>query len=139
MTTSIRSPPASTTDVRTVAKVAIGLLALLVATAGGGLAVVALEDDDDRGLPAVDGIVAVPALERPGRGGGDDDRPLSATETDRAVAAALEITGGGTVVEVDRSDDPGEAYELEVVKDGREIDVALDGEFRGVPNRRYDD
>ena len=43
------------------------------------------------------------------------------------------------MAELDRSDDPGEAYEVEVIKDGREYDVALDADFRPVPNRRYED
>ena len=55
------------------------------------------------------------------------------------AAAALRVTKGGTVAELDRSDDPGEAYEIEVMKDGREHDVALDAGFRPVPNRRYED
>ena len=68
-----------------------------------------------------------------------DDRPLTPQQERRASAAALRVTKGGTVAELDRSDDPGEAYEVEVIKDGREYDVALDADFRPVPNRRYED
>ena len=66
-------------------------------------------------------------------------RQLSPAQERRASAAALKVTGGGTVAELDRSDDRGEAYEVEVLKDGREHDVALDAEFRPVPNARYGD
>jgi hypothetical protein len=114
---------------------ALAVVAALVLAAGAGaVAVMALDDDPDvvireTGAPA-------PA----GTPGGDDtdDAPLSADEAERAEAAALRVTGGGEVVELDRSDDPGEAFEVEVVQDGRETDVALDEDFRPVPNRRPD-
>lgn len=51
----------------------------------------------------------------------------------------MRIAGGGSVESVERSDDPGEAYEIEVVRSGQEIDVALDEGFRQVRNTRYDD
>jgi len=68
----------------------------------------------------------------------DVEGSLSADEVKRASEAALAIVGGGRVVEVDRSDDLGEAYEVEVVVGDREVDVALDKKFRRVPNLRYD-
>jgi hypothetical protein len=126
----------------TIVKLALGLVALVIAAAAGGLLVVAVNDDAAT-VPAVESAGPAPAEQRdagPAPPPADaDDRPLSDAEADRAVAAALQHIGGGTISELDRSDDPGEAYELEVVKDGREIDLALDGEFRRVPNRRYDD
>lgn len=67
------------------------------------------------------------------------DEPLTEAELQRAGRAALEIVGGGTVTEVDRSDDLGEAYEVEVLTDGGEVDIALDARFGRVPNLRYDD
>lgn len=72
----------------------------------------------------------------------DDDeleRAITTAERERAVAAAIRAAGAGRVVEVERSDDPGEAYELEVVDGSTETDVALDERFEPVPNRRYDD
>lgn len=68
-----------------------------------------------------------------------DDRPLGPAEARRAGRAALAAVGGGTVAEVDRSDDPGEAYEVEVLTDRGEIDVALDHNLKRVPNAAYDD
>ncbi|MFI5931759.1 PepSY domain-containing protein [Actinoplanes sp. NPDC051494] len=48
-------------------------------------------------------------------------------DRDRLGNAAVQAVGGGTVTDVDTSDDKGEAYEVEVRKqDGSEIDVALD-------------
>jgi len=60
-----------------------------------------------------------------------DDRALSAAERSSAEKAALNAVGGGTVVDVDASDDRGEAYEVEVRKaTGTEWDVTLDSEFK---------
>lgn len=69
----------------------------------------------------------------------DAERPLTGFELERASSAALREVGGGTVAEVERSDDPGEAYELEVIEGSSETDVALDARFRPVPNLPYDD
>lgn len=68
-----------------------------------------------------------------------DDRPLSPEQARRAGEAAVRVAGGGSIESVERSDDPGEAYEIEVVRPGQEIDVALDEDFRPVRNARYDD
>jgi uncharacterized membrane protein YkoI len=119
----------------------IAVLAVIALVGGVGvLAADALDDDElpevvtlqDGSAPESPAATPEPALDR-------DDRPLSPSQETRATAAALKVTNGGTVAELDRSDDPGEAYEVEVIKDGREYDVALDTEFRPVPNRRYDD
>lgn len=51
-------------------------------------------------------------------------------ERDRVAAAAVEAAGGGSAVEVETSDDRGEAYEVEVrLKDGREVEVGLDADL----------
>jgi len=48
------------------------------------------------------------------------------SQRDRVAGAATQAVGG-TVIEVETSDDPGEAYEVEVRKDdGTEVDVSLD-------------
>lgn len=60
-----------------------------------------------------------------------DDRALSATERKAAEKAALEAVGGGTAVEVEASDDRGEAYEVEVRDaDDVEWDVELDADYK---------
>jgi len=60
-----------------------------------------------------------------------DDRALSAVERHSAEKAARSAVGGGTVVDLDASDDRGEAYEVEVRKaNGTEWDVTLDSQFK---------
>jgi hypothetical protein len=51
----------------------------------------------------------------------------------------MRVAGGGVVTDIDRSDDIDEAYEVEVVSDAGEIDIALNDRFERVPNLRYDD
>jgi uncharacterized membrane protein YkoI len=57
----------------------------------------------------------------------DEDAPLTEEERTQVVAAAeAAVEGGGTAADVDRSDDPGEGYEVEVRgADGVEWDVTL--------------
>ena len=87
-------------------------LALLVAGAGAGAAVAA---------------------------GGDDDAPLTGATLERASAAALEATGGGTVTETEAGDD-GAAYGVEVrLPDGREVEVDLDEDFAVIGQDADDD
>jgi hypothetical protein len=62
-------------------------------------------------------------------GVGDDDRPLTGSALERATAAALAHTGGGTVIETEVGDD-GAAYGVEVRLDGgRVVEVELDENF----------
>jgi hypothetical protein len=64
--------------------------------------------------------------------GGDTDQELTGATRDRAVAAALAATGGGTVLETEAGDD-GAAYGVEVrLADGRQVEVNLDEAFRVV-------
>ena len=60
-----------------------------------------------------------------------DGRALSATERTSAEKTALDAVGGGTITDLDASDDRGEAYEVDVRKaNGTEWDVTLDSEFK---------
>ena len=78
---------------------------------------VVAEQDDDRDDDADDRADA-------------DDRVLSGSERSSAEDAALEAVGGGTVTGVQASDDPGEAYEVDVRgADNVEWDVELDADF----------
>ena len=64
--------------------------------------------------------------------GGDPDQQLTGATRDRAVAAALAATGGGTVLETEAGDD-GAAYGVEVrLPDGRQVEVNLDQSFKVV-------
>ncbi|MDN5853039.1 MAG: hypothetical protein L0K86_09365 [Actinomycetia bacterium] len=57
------------------------------------------------------------------------DAQLGGTELERATAAALKHTGGGTVTDTEIGDD-GAAYGVEVRKpDGTEVEVHLDKAF----------
>ena len=59
--------------------------------------------------------------------GNGEDQPLTGDTYDRAVAAALEHTGGGEVTEIG---DDGAAYEVEVrLSDGSQVEVNLDADF----------
>lgn len=65
---------------------------------------------------------------------------VSGAERDRVAAAAVDAAGGGTAVDVETSDDAGEAYEVEVrTADGTEVDVALDRDLGVVATERDDE
>jgi hypothetical protein len=70
-------------------------------------------------------------------GGGDDaaegpDTPITGSELDKASAAALEATGGGTVTQTETGDEES-YYEVEVtMDDGSQTDVQLDRGFNAV-------
>ncbi len=71
--------------------------------------------------------------------GNGDDEPLTGTTYDRAVAAALEFTGGGVVTETEIGDD-GAAYEVEIrLDDGSQVEVQLDESFAVLGSEPDDD
>ncbi len=77
-------------------------------------------------LPAVAVVAAlgIGGVVWAGTASADD---VAGSERDRVSSAALDATGGGRATSVETSDDPGEAYEVEVRKtDGTEVDVTLD-------------
>jgi hypothetical protein len=62
-----------------------------------------------------------------------DEENVTGPEADAAGQAALAITGGGTVLEVEHGDDEGAVWEVEVRKpDGQEVEVLLDGGLQSV-------
>ena len=72
-------------------------------------------------------------------GVGDDDEPLTGSTLERATAAALAHTGGGTVVETESGDD-GAAYGVEIrLADGRVVEVELDESFDVIGEESDDD
>jgi hypothetical protein len=127
---------------KNVALIAVPLLVacgLLGAIAAG---VLYADDDDDEPVATVPVYTdeAGAAPDAADQGVVDsDDRPLTNAELRRVQRAALAIVGAGAVADVDRSDDLGEAYEVEVLTDRGEIDVALDRNLKRVPNQPYDD
>ena len=65
-------------------------------------------------------------------GGGDSEQAISGDALDRAEAAALEHTGGGTVTDTEMGDEES-FYEVEVTRDdGSQVDVQLDRSFNVV-------
>jgi hypothetical protein len=63
-------------------------------------------------------------------GGDDGEGSLSGPTADKATAAALRITGGGTANAVERDSEDGATYEVEVTKpDGNTVDVRLDENY----------
>jgi len=72
-------------------------------------------------------------------GSADDDQPLTGSSLDRATAAALAHTGGGTVTETEVGDD-GAAYGVEIrLADGRQVEVNLDENFKVIGQENDDD
>ncbi len=64
--------------------------------------------------------------------GDDTEAPITGSALDRAEAAALEHTGGGTVTGTEVGDEES-LYEVEVsLPDGRQVDVQLDEGFNVV-------
>ena len=71
--------------------------------------------------------------------GGGDEKPLTGSTLDRATEAALDHTGGGTVVETETGDD-GAAYSVEVRLDnGRQVEVNLDENYNVIGQETDDD
>jgi hypothetical protein len=63
----------------------------------------------------------------------DGEGGASGPQADRAVQAALEATGGGTIGGVERDGESGGVWEVEVSKtDGSIVDVRLDENFHVV-------
>jgi uncharacterized membrane protein YkoI len=88
-----------------------------------------------RVLKVAAATVAVAALALGGAtwaiaGGGDEDS-VTGPQADRAKAAAIAHLGGGTAQEVER-DDGGAAWEVEVSKGDREVEVHLDANYKVV-------
>lgn len=68
----------------------------------------------------------------------EDDQPLSGETYDKATAAALEHTKGGTVTETERGDS-GTTYSVEVLKDGHQVEVNLDQNYTVTGQEADDD
>jgi uncharacterized membrane protein YkoI len=61
---------------------------------------------------------------------GDGDGELSAAVEKQAGQAALKLTGGGTLGQIERDGEKGATYEVEVNRaDGSQVDVRLDDQF----------
>ena len=119
-------------------KLVAGATAAAVLILGVGTAVAAQQGS----LPGQDEPATTGTVTAPQENEADDSESEAGEEKDsegsltglsarRAGDAALRATGGGTVLEVERGDDPGAAYEVEVRKtDGGIAEVMLDGDFK---------
>ena len=68
-----------------------------------------------------------------------DDEPLTGSALEQATAAALEHTGGGTVIETEVGDG-GAAYGVEIrLDDGSVVEVGLDANFNVIGQEGDDD
>ena len=68
-----------------------------------------------------------------------DDTPLTGSDLENATQAALEHTGGGSVIETEVGDG-GAAYGVEVrLDDGRVVEVELDENFDVIGQESDDD
>lgn len=84
----------------------VAAAAVLVAVAGGGVAVATV---------------------------GDDEGTVTGPQADRATAAALDETGGGQANAVERDSEDGATWEVEVTRpDGTTVDVRLDENYKVV-------
>ena len=64
-------------------------------------------------------------------GTGDGEGGVTGRQGDRAEAAALEATHGGTANSVERDSENGATWEVEVTRtDGATVDVRLDRDYR---------
>ena len=61
----------------------------------------------------------------------DGDNTVSGPDADRATAAALRLTHGGTANSVERDSENGATWEVEVTRtDGSTVDVRLNASYR---------
>jgi uncharacterized membrane protein YkoI len=65
--------------------------------------------------------------------GDEGEQTLTGAAAERAKAAALKETGGGSVTELERDPEGGRTYEVEVKKpNGATVDIDLDSAFKVV-------
>ena len=78
---------------------------------------------------ALAGLIAVAGAGLVMATANDDDTPLTGSDLERARQAALEHSGGGTVMETEVGDD-GAAYGVEILRDdGTVVEVLLGSGF----------
>jgi uncharacterized membrane protein YkoI len=79
-------------------------------------------------VAAVAVAVAAGVAAAAGASGGEDG--VTGPDADKAIAAALAETGGGTANSVERDNEDGATWEVEVTRpDGVTVDVRLDADF----------
>ena len=87
----------------------------------------------------VAGMVIVAGAGIAGATSGDTEQPLRGSALDRATAAALAHTGGGTVIDSEIGDG-GAAYAVEIrLANGRVVEVSLDAGFNVIGEETDED
>lgn len=80
---------------------------------------------------ALGGAGIAGAVSSSGSDSDDSEGHVTGAEADKATAAALEATGGGTANAVERDDEKGATWEVEITKpDGTTVDVRLDEGYK---------
>lgn len=148
METNSESQQSSRNPLPQRAVLAVALVAIVLAAGAFGALIASGGDSDDADPITLSGPAAstptakqTPAAAQasPTEHVDADDVPIPAAEIKAIEAAALKFADGGSVTEIDRSDDVGEAFEVEVMTNAGEVDVALDDNLERVTNLRYDD
>ena len=63
--------------------------------------------------------------------GDDGEGKATGPQAEQATAAALKITNGGEANSVERDNENGATWEVEITKtDGKTVDVRLDGDYK---------
>ena len=62
--------------------------------------------------------------------GSGDDTSVSGPNADKAKSAALAHLGGGTANSVERDNENGATWEVEVTRNGKTVDVRLDAAYK---------
>ena len=70
---------------------------------------------------------------------GDGEENVTGPDADAAKRAAVSAVGGGRAVGVERDDDDGAAWEVEVERDGKTVEVQLTSGLRQVGTKTDDD
>jgi hypothetical protein len=70
---------------------------------------------------------------------GDGEENVSGPEADAAKRAAVSAVGGGRAVGVERDDGDGAAWEVEVERDGKTVEVQLTSALKPVGTKTDDD
>lgn len=112
-------------------KLIAGAATALALTLGAGTVVAAQQGTASSQQEKTDITAAATASqENEAREGNDSDKSLTGSPAKKAADAALQATGGGTLLEVEKGDDPGAAYEVEIRKtDGSVAEVMVDDKF----------
>jgi hypothetical protein len=106
-----------------------GAASAAVVLGGASIAVAATQQARNLGSLGPDALTA--SIGKLALGDDSDGPALTDADRARATSAALAKVGQGSVTEVERDDDSGAAYEVEVrLNDGTQVEVTLGADFQ---------